>query len=104
MLCYLKFSYFAWGFHVNAFNILQILLCIFYLAPGCISTSLRLFVKGFDAEKVSLEEGGSSTAARKPERTFTQEAILLSFCFGGIQIFYLTWGVLQEKIMTKVRR
>ena len=60
-------------------------------------------MKGFDAEKVSLEEGGSSSTDQKPERTFTQEALLLSFCFGGIQICYGTWGVLQEKIMTKVR-
>ena len=31
-----------------------------------------------------------------------QEAILLIFCFLGLQLTYLTWGLLQEKIMTQV--
>lgn len=26
--------------------------------------------------------------------------ILLLYCFGGLQVSYLTWGIFQEKIMT----
>lgn len=36
-----------------------------------------------------------------PKRTNSQEAVLLSYCFGGLMASYLTWGVLQEKIMTQ---
>ncbi|EGI66733.1 Adenosine 3'-phospho 5'-phosphosulfate transporter 1, partial [Acromyrmex echinatior] len=35
------------------------------------------------------------------QRTFTQDALLLIYCFLGLQISYLTWGYLQEKIMTQ---
>ncbi|CAB0002506.1 unnamed protein product, partial [Nesidiocoris tenuis] len=34
-------------------------------------------------------------------RTLRQDALLLSFCFIGLQGSYLTWGILQEKIMTQ---
>lgn len=34
-------------------------------------------------------------------RTFTQDALLLTYCFLGLQVSYLTWGYLQEKIMTQ---
>lgn len=36
-----------------------------------------------------------------PNRTCSHEAILLLWCFGGLMVSYLTWGVLQEKIMTQ---
>ncbi|XP_012267765.1 adenosine 3'-phospho 5'-phosphosulfate transporter 1 [Athalia rosae] len=35
------------------------------------------------------------------QRTYMQEAALLLYCFLGLQISYLTWGYLQEKIMTQ---
>lgn len=34
-------------------------------------------------------------------RTVATDALLLSYCFVGLMISYLTWGVLQEKIMTQ---
>lgn len=34
-------------------------------------------------------------------RTFLQEALLLVYCFLGLQFSYLTWGYLQEKVMTQ---
>jgi adenosine 3'-phospho 5'-phosphosulfate transporter B2 len=34
--------------------------------------------------------------------TFFQDALLLTHCFLGLQVSYLTWGYLQEKIMTQV--
>ncbi|XP_062126721.1 LOW QUALITY PROTEIN: adenosine 3'-phospho 5'-phosphosulfate transporter 1 [Drosophila sulfurigaster albostrigata] len=35
------------------------------------------------------------------KRTSSQEAVQLFWCFGGLMVSYLTWGVLQEKIMTQ---
>ncbi|XP_001599843.1 adenosine 3'-phospho 5'-phosphosulfate transporter 1 [Nasonia vitripennis] len=34
-------------------------------------------------------------------RTFLQDSFLLIHCFLGLQVSYLTWGYLQEKIMTQ---
>ncbi|XP_017010759.2 adenosine 3'-phospho 5'-phosphosulfate transporter 1 [Drosophila takahashii] len=54
-----------------------------------------------------LDAGGSSAdkdrpaASTAPKRTSSQEAVQLLWCFGGLMISYLTWGVLQEKIMTQ---
>lgn len=67
---------------------------------------------GFDGErdeplqKAGVESvvAGPSPPAQKstpPKRTTSQEAILLIWCFGGLMVSYLTWGVLQEKIMTQ---
>ncbi|KAL1131327.1 hypothetical protein AAG570_010945 [Ranatra chinensis] len=36
-----------------------------------------------------------------PVRSFRQEALLVMFCFVGLQGAYLTWGILQEKVMTQ---
>ncbi|XP_017070884.2 adenosine 3'-phospho 5'-phosphosulfate transporter 1 [Drosophila eugracilis] len=53
-------------------------------------------------------DAGSSSADKErpaasvaPKRTSSQEAVQLLWCFGGLMISYLTWGVLQEKIMTQ---
>ncbi|XP_033217621.1 adenosine 3'-phospho 5'-phosphosulfate transporter 1 [Belonocnema kinseyi] len=35
------------------------------------------------------------------QQSFSQELLLLLYCFFGLQISYLTWGYLQEKIMTQ---
>lgn len=35
------------------------------------------------------------------QRTFAQDALLLMYCFFGLQVSYLSWGYLQEKIMTQ---
>ena len=32
--------------------------------------------------------------------SFTRQALSLGFCFAGLQAAFLTWGVLQERIMT----
>ncbi|XP_030750420.1 adenosine 3'-phospho 5'-phosphosulfate transporter 1 [Sitophilus oryzae] len=37
----------------------------------------------------------------KTSRTVFQDAVLLLFYFFGLQISYLSWGVLQEKVMTQ---
>jgi adenosine 3'-phospho 5'-phosphosulfate transporter B2 len=53
-------------------------------------------------EQSNLEEGGISSqpVTQKKEQTSVQNAMLLAFCFFGLQGSYLTWGVLQERIMT----
>lgn len=38
------------------------------------------------------------------QQTFIQEILLLLYCFLGLQVSYLTWGYLQEKIMTQVNK
>ena len=37
----------------------------------------------------------------EPAETFTQSAVRLAVCAVGIQISYLLWGLMQERIMTK---
>lgn len=44
----------------------------------------------------------STAPAPTAVRTFRQDATLLTFCFVGLQGSYLTWGLLQEKVMTQV--
>jgi len=43
----------------------------------------------------------SAKASASANRTVVKECILLTYCFLGLMISYLTWGVLQEKIMTR---
>ncbi|KAF7997334.1 hypothetical protein HCN44_005611 [Aphidius gifuensis] len=43
----------------------------------------------------------SSSSVSRLQRTFSHDAIKLTYCFMGLQITYLTWGYLQEKIMTQ---
>lgn len=63
---------------------------------------LRLFVLGHEPDaKPSLELGGGSESPRPPARSLLSEAFVLAYCFLGLQVSYLTWGVLQEKIMTQ---
>ncbi|XP_017856394.1 PREDICTED: adenosine 3'-phospho 5'-phosphosulfate transporter 1 [Drosophila arizonae] len=54
---------------------------------------------------IHLASSSSSGAAmerdRPSKRTSSQEAVQLLWCFGGLMVSYLTWGVLQEKIMTQ---
>ena len=33
--------------------------------------------------------------------SFSQTTVKLLFCAGGLQLSYLTWGILQERIVTK---
>ncbi|XP_064484267.1 adenosine 3'-phospho 5'-phosphosulfate transporter 1-like [Ornithodoros turicata] len=70
---------------------------------GFLLRVLRLCILGNESEKPSLELGGSSEppSHRTPQRTFVNEMFVLGYCFLGLQVSYLTWGVLQEKIMTQ---
>ncbi|XP_037943004.1 adenosine 3'-phospho 5'-phosphosulfate transporter 1 [Teleopsis dalmanni] len=51
--------------------------------------------------EVEIPLVGDKVVSTPPKRTSSQEAVLLFWCFGGLMCSYLTWGVLQEKIMTQ---
>lgn len=42
-----------------------------------------------------------SSQSRSDKRAVAKECVLLCFCFCGLMFFFLTWGILQEKIMTR---
>jgi len=43
----------------------------------------------------------AAAAAGSPEESFQARSIKLALCFVGLQVSYITWGVLQEKVMTR---
>lgn len=43
----------------------------------------------------------STTAAASTKRTHLSDLGLIVYCFVGLMVSYLTWGLLQEKIMTQ---
>lgn len=70
--------------------------------PGCMSNFLVLCVFGHEKDaSVSAEEGGNVSAQKKmEEQPFAKRTFILIICFTGLQMSYLTWGILQERIMT----
>lgn len=66
----------------------------------CITGSIT---NDIDNSQTKTSSGRSSPAngSAAIKRTSSQEAILLMYCFAGLMCSYLTWGVLQEKIMTQ---
>nr|CAG4643180.1 EOG090X05CU [Ilyocryptus agilis] len=69
---------------------------------------LRLILTGNTSTISSDVERSDETQLIEPtdeiknsSKSFVKNAQMLFFCFGGLQISYLTWGVLQEKIMTR---
>jgi len=71
---------------------------------GFVGKGLRLILTGNTTES-DIETHGYKEVDKqgtvKVEHTFYQKAYLLVFCCIGLQVSYLTWGVLQEKIMTR---
>ncbi|KAK6181599.1 hypothetical protein SNE40_009422 [Patella caerulea] len=65
--------------------------------PGCLSNAIVLCIFGKEAEKSSSEEGTTNPVDQEPS-SFNY-VLNLCFCFAGLQGSYLTWGVLQERIM-----
>ncbi|XP_033123861.1 adenosine 3'-phospho 5'-phosphosulfate transporter 1-like [Anneissia japonica] len=60
---------------------------------GCVYSVIKSCVEGAEAD-VNLDAGGQSSAKPRIPR-----AITLLLCVAGLQGSYLTWGVLQERIM-----
>ncbi|PRD27157.1 UNVERIFIED_CONTAM: Slc35b2 [Trichonephila clavipes] len=69
-------------------------------APNnCVLKYINLFVHG--EEDTRLPEIVGNVHSVKPKPSTTQKALTILFCFAGLQVSYLTWGLLQEKIMTQ---
>ncbi|XP_053634847.2 adenosine 3'-phospho 5'-phosphosulfate transporter 1 [Cherax quadricarinatus] len=67
---------------------------------GLISKLITSCVYGQNYEKLMTTDLASSKTL-PAERSTTYRCFQIAFCFVGLQASYLTWGVLQEKIMTK---
>jgi solute carrier family 35 (adenosine 3'-phospho 5'-phosphosulfate transporter), member B2 len=58
-------------------------------------------IKSCFADNEKLDAASQAAQANSVSKTIAGECILLMFCFLGLMTSYLTWGVLQEKIMTR---
>ena len=64
--------------------------------------ALKLCILGSpDTIDDAHEETKQQSNSEKPEQSETRRGMILVGCFFGLQGAYLTWGVLQEKIMTR---
>lgn len=81
----------------NISNKYQVLNCSFFLESGCVVSIIRLC---FGEEE--LIDRTSTLPQTSAPRTLYQDAILLGYYFAVLQVSFLTWGILQEKIMTQV--
>ncbi|KAF8774122.1 Adenosine 3'-phospho 5'-phosphosulfate like protein [Argiope bruennichi] len=65
----------------------------------CIFKYVKLFVHG--EEDIRLPEIIGNAHPAKPKASTKRKVFTILICFGGLQISYLIWGLLQEKIMTQ---
>ena len=85
--------------------------CLFlfaFLGTSCFLRSIQLCVFGaphIESADVQAEDGGIKESPSKdessPPPSFSQPSIKLLFCAGGLQLSYLTWGVLIEQIVRR---
>lgn len=68
---------------------------------GLVSKLITSCVYGHSYDKIVADSAGAPKGVQG-ERSMGSSFVQLLFCFVGLQVSYLTWGVLQEKIMTKV--
>nr|CAH0103090.1 unnamed protein product [Daphnia galeata] len=71
---------------------------------GCQWRLLRLILTGTTletADETDSKISGTTRASNLESKTLYQKAISLTYCCVGLQISYLLWGILQEKIMTR---
>ena len=71
----------------------------FYTGHGFLQDFLRNVAFGKD-QSLPLTQDDGSGRRREGEDSSLQRGLTLLFCVAGLQGSYLTWGVLQEKIMT----
>ena len=65
---------------------------------------MRLILTGTTletADETDSKISGTTRASNLESKTLYQKAISLTYCCVGLQISYLLWGILQEKIMTR---
>ena len=85
-----KQSLFLFAFLGTSYLLRSVQLCAFG-APH---------IESADVEVGGIE-GSSSKDESSPSPSFFQTSIKFLFCAGGLQLSYLTWAVLQERIVTR---
>ena len=71
---------------------------------GCLFRSIQLCVFGTPQEPPNVEEGIKASSPKDDSTapsSFSHTTVRLIFCAAGLQVSYVTWGVLQERIMTQ---
>jgi len=68
-------------------------------SESTIAKVIRRLIYGEDASIIDTGKNVSSRGTGDGD-SFMQQALSLAFCFTGLQAAFLTWGVLQERIMT----
>lgn len=70
---------------------------------GCLFKCIQMCVFGASEERRSLEEGPvkKPAADKQVESSMGMTTLKLIFCAAGLQGAYLTWGVIQERVMTQ---
>jgi len=61
---------------------------------------IRQLIYGGEASLIDNGKSGAASRGTTDGDSFTRQALSLVFCFAGLQAAFLTWGVLQERIMT----
>lgn len=76
----------------------------YYSGTGCLFRSIQLCVFGTPRDSTDPEVGGVKPVSKDDvasPSSFSQTTVKLLFCAGGLQLSYITWGILQERIVTK---
>lgn len=69
---------------------------------GCQWRLLRIILTGNTNETVpEIDNATTGKTLRSEAKTLYEKALSLFYCCAGLQISYLLWGILQEKIMTR---
>ena len=66
---------------------------------GLFYSTVKVCVQGNDPD-INLGVSDSMKHEERPKTSF-ENFVILMFCASGLQVSYLTWGVLQERIMTE---
>ncbi|MBN3305927.1 S35B2 protein, partial [Amia calva] len=88
---------------VPGFLLIKYLKRINYLETGrgiCFPL-VKSCVFGNEAKSGLLEEVPAPSRNEATESSSARQAFKLLFCAAGLQVSYLTWGVLQERVMTR---
>uniref|UniRef100_A0A8D2MUE9 Adenosine 3'-phospho 5'-phosphosulfate transporter 1 n=2 Tax=Zonotrichia TaxID=44387 RepID=A0A8D2MUE9_ZONAL len=62
---------------------------------------IKSCVFGSEVKSVHQDDGSLPPRAEPTESSTARQVFKLLFCAAGLQISYLTWGVLQERVMTR---
>ncbi|XP_059354138.1 adenosine 3'-phospho 5'-phosphosulfate transporter 1 [Carassius carassius] len=62
---------------------------------------IKTCVFGSEAKTALLDDASSAVRNESESSSSAQQAVKLLFCAVGLQASYLTWGVLQERVMTR---